>query len=130
MPYRAMRTNEEYARLRRDVAYAMRRMAKDIRVSTYNEDPNNYGSDKLVLPVNSVSEGEIEYTATDGVLTRAVDGGAEEEIIREGLRLFSSNFTNSTEGLSGVVLRMEIENNSDGDIAIEHETFIATRNDP
>lgn len=132
MPYRVMRTNNEYADLRRDMAYAVRMMSNDIRKSSpiYDEVSISTGEDILELPPNALRPDTVKYerNAADGVLTHYINNNAQGSVILNGLRRFHSETATNSEGVvSGVILRLELEND-DGDIAMEHETFIHTRN--
>ena len=128
MPYRSLRTNMEYTRLRQDMSFAVRLMAKDIRASSYSAIAAS--EDVLSLPPNAVRPETIDYRrdAVTGVLTRFVDDVPQSPVITEGLLRFSPIATNDpVSGLRGVVLRLELADR-DGGIAIVNETFVHTRN--
>lgn len=128
MPFRSLRTNNEYATLRRDVAYAVALMTKDIRSASLNAVVAQ--DDLLQLPANATRTYGVEYQRNDAddSLDRYVDGTREGGIITDGLMRFRPVVTNDlVTGLSGVVLNIEIQN-PDGEIVVQHGTFIHARN--
>ena len=127
MPIRALRTNNEYARIRVDLAYSIAMMSKDIRTSSLNSVVAT--EDRLYLPGNATRAYTVEYlrNAGDDSLTRVV-GADRELVVTEGLTRFRPSITNDfLTGLSGVVLDVVVEN-PDGDIVVDHNTFFHARN--
>lgn len=127
MPARALVTNKEYAQIRLDVAYSVAMLSKDIRVSSLNSVV--VAEDRLLLPANTTRAYSVEYLrdAGDDSLTRVV-GTDRERIVMDGLTRFRPTITNDiATGLSGVVLDVEVQN-PDGEIVVEHSTFIHARN--
>jgi len=133
MPVRSMRTNREYARIRRDLSYAVRLMATDIRESSimYDTLPAIFtGENILELRPNELRAVPIKYdrNTPDGVLTRYIDNVAQGPVILNGLTAFETDLATDTNGVvSGVILHLEMQN-SDGYISIINETFVHTRN--
>lgn len=87
---------------------------------------------KLVLPerdgeFNDVWTDTVDYQAdsVSGKLIRYVNGSQIDVLISQGLTRFSTSLPN--DGSRGVVVRYSI-NRGNGDVAIEHETFIHARN--
>ncbi len=133
MPIRAMLTNNEYARLRRDMAHAVRIMSTDIRESTitYDDAPAILSGDNtLGLLQNDLRALSITYTqaGANGALSRQVDGQSAEPVILEGLVWFKSSLEPNAEGIvNGVTLLFVMENNNQY-ITITNKTFVLTRN--
>lgn len=126
MPYRTMRTNREYAQLRRDVALAVRGMAMDIR--KYSPSDIDVSDSNILLlnpnPGPPVRQ-KVEYIYNVGnqSLNRFVNNVDQGAIIEEGLILFTS----STNALEGVVLDISMQRGG-GDVSLSLQTFIYTRN--
>jgi len=140
MPIRTMRTNAEYATLRRDLSYAVQLMARDIRKAPFNGATVDYGDNKLLLPgradLPDLWPVTVEYKLDDtsGQLHRYVDGVDQGAVIQSGLTLFRSGLMPDpdpadpdVEAPDGFVLYFELQN-PDGEITIDHETFIYSRN--
>lgn len=128
MPYRSLYTNIEHANLRRDMTVAVRMMADDIRESSVNGITAVENS--LTLPANSTRAKAVEYRRNpgDGSLATYINNVAQMTIVSKGLARFNPVAVNDLgSGLSGVTLRLEM-NNDDGGIGVVNETFIHTRN--
>lgn len=124
MTYRSWRTDNEYARLRRDTAFAVQLMAKEIR---------NSSSNGIIAAVNNslqlqTNAAHPSYTTTftrndaSSNLTYSKNGIVQGQLITKGLRVFNPQPTNN-----GVLLQLEMVN-TDGDISITNQTFISMRN--
>ncbi|MEI7850666.1 MAG: hypothetical protein WCH86_02425 [Kiritimatiellales bacterium] len=122
MTYRSWRTDNEYARLRRDTAFAMQLMAKEIRSSSYNGIVASANS--LLCPTNAMHVRRTVFTRspTASNLTYSINGASQGQLITKGLREFTPQSTNS-----GVLLKLVLVN-TDGDISITNQTFIYPRN--
>jgi Tfp pilus assembly protein PilW len=122
MSYREWRADNEYARLRRDAAFAVQIMAKDIRNSSYSnitEAINN----SLKLSINAVHSNSTAFARTSASnLTYSINGTSQGQLITKGLKVFNPQPTNN-----GVLLNLVLVN-TDGDISITNQTFIHTRN--
>jgi len=130
LPIRTMRTNDEYAALRRDMAFAMQMIAKDVRESSSNTNNYVFGEDTLSLPAlpapSTVRPYAVNYGKTNNVLTRTADGAAAV-LLNDGVRRFWSGTTNYVDGEGSIIVRLELENPA-GDIIIQHVAPIHTRN--
>lgn len=125
MTLRSLRTNNEYARLRRDMAYAVETMAKEVRKA--NGIRLNAPASTLVL-TNNLNELEVDETNEyrdngAGRLIHFRDGVEQVPVVAGGLRSFAWASTNN----SGVVLSLEMEGNG-GETVVRHETTIHMRN--
>jgi Tfp pilus assembly protein PilW len=122
MSYREWRADNEYARLRRDAAFAVQIMAKDIRNSSYSnitEAINN----SLKLSINAVHSNSTAFARTSASnLTYSINGTSQGQLITKGLKVF-----NPQKQTNGVLLNLVLVN-TDGDISITNQTFIHTRN--
>jgi Tfp pilus assembly protein PilW len=118
--YRSWRTNNEYVRLRRDAALAVRMMSRDIRPAALGDVTD--GQNILTIGTNAVRTDVASYqrNGTNGILTLYIDGTEQGPVAI--LRDFSSSKTNE-----GVLLYLELAN-EDGDIVITNKTFIHVRN--
>ncbi len=128
MPYRSMDTNNEYARLRRDMAYAVRMMAKEIRLASVNDITAT--ENLLTLPPNLIRTTSTDFVAdpTSGMLSYADDSGGAGTLISTGLRRFVPAVINDpANNMEGVELALEMEGN-DGETVVAWKTFIHTRN--
>lgn len=130
MPVRSSRTNNEYARLRRDMALAVQMMARDIRESSGSQVTAS--ENLLILLPGPVFPGaaaiKYERSTADGVLRHYVDGVEKGSVITEGLRRFDPvSLTNAAGVVTGIMLDLEIEGRG-GDITAAHQTFIHVRN--
>jgi Tfp pilus assembly protein PilW len=129
MPSRSMTVNAEYAEMRRDIAVAVRFIAKDVRNAEYSYDGETIEgeTDLLYLPDTEYRADPIQYTrnAADGSLTRTV-AGASRVLIDQGLTVFDPVEVNvTTSGIKGVMLHIEMQ--SDSGVSIVDKTFIHTR---
>jgi Tfp pilus assembly protein PilW len=122
MTYRSWRTDNEYARLRRDTALAVQLMAKEIRISSYNGITTNANS--LICPTNAMHGRRTVFTRspTTNNLTYSINGIVQGPLITRGLSVFNPIRTNN-----GVLLKLVLAN-TDGSIAITNQTFIYPRN--
>jgi prepilin-type N-terminal cleavage/methylation domain-containing protein len=123
MTYRSWRTDNEYARLRRDTAFAVQLMAKEIRNSSYNGI--TVSANSLLCPTNAVHP---TYTTTftrnaaSGNLTYFINGTSQGQLITKGLTVFSP-----LKQTNGVLLQLVLAN-TDGSIALTNQTFISVGN--
>ena len=122
--YRSWRTNNEYARLRRDTAFAVQLMAKEIR---------NSSSNGIIAAVNNslqlqTNAAHPAYTTTftrnaaSSNLTYSRNGIVQGPLITKGLRVF-----NPLKQTNGILLQLVLVNTA-GDISITNQTFISMRN--
>ncbi len=125
MSYREWRTSNEYANLRRDAAFAVQIMAKEIRNSSYSnvtEAINN----SLKLSTNAVHSNSTAFARTSaGNLTYSINGTAQGQLITKGLKVF--NPQRPPGQTNGVLLELVLVN-ADGTISATNKTFIHTRN--
>lgn len=134
IPFRTMSGNWEYMRIRRDMANAVKMMAKDIRITAWSDiadSADSYVVDgylKLDWNINSpvVRKNNVEYQKSGDTLVR-MTGGTSETIISEGLMVFKPKATNEVNGVQGIVITMQMLGSKTGSI-IDEELFIATRN--
>ena len=131
MPFSTMRTNNEYAQARRDLAHAMQRLAKDVRESSLIVDavPSivfDPSQGTLTLGTNHVRPNlpiVYQWVAANGSLTRNT-----EQVVAEGVTGFSAIVaTNSPMALNGVILQLQLQND-DGYITVDNQAFVHTRN--
>lgn len=135
MPFRTMRTNNEYARIRRDMAFAIQIMAKDIRAAHHGDfiNTSTFSADNQVALPSNVAAGrldkiEFKRNAAEGSLIRYVNDAARLTVIPEGLSRFHSDVLTDAAGLvTGILLDLEMQN-SDGDVVMTRKTFIYMRN--
>jgi prepilin-type N-terminal cleavage/methylation domain-containing protein len=120
MTYRSWRTDNEYARLRRDTAFAMQLMAKEVRISSYNTITASANS--LTCPINAMHTRRTVFTRSADTLTYSINGISQGQLITKGLSVFDPVRTNS-----GVLLKLVLVN-TDGSISITNQTFIYPRN--
>ena len=123
MTYREWRTDNEYARLRRDTAFAVQLMAKEIRNSSFSGI--TAAANSLQLPTNAAhSTYTTAFTrnSASSNLTYSINGTVQGQLITKGLLVFNPQATNN-----GVLLQLVLVN-TDGDISITNQTFISTRN--
>lgn len=120
MTYREWRTDNEYARLRRDTAFAMQLMAKEVRISSYNAITASTNS--LTCPINAMHTRQTVFTRSADTLTYSINGTSQGQLITRGLSVFNPVRTNN-----GVLLKLVLAN-TDGSIAITNQTFIYPRN--
>lgn len=127
MTYRSWRTDNEYARLRRDTAFAVQLIAKEIRNSSPNGITANPNS--LLCPTNAAHP---TYTTTflrnaaSSNLTYSRNGTLQGPLITKGLKTFNPQKLILTNCV-GVLLNLVLVN-TDGSISITNQTFISTRN--
>ncbi|WP_372846104.1 PilW family protein [Pontiella sp.] len=129
MPSKSMSVNAEYAELRRDLAVAVRFIAKDVRNAEYSYDGETIvgGTNTLYLPDTEYRAHSIQYTRNpaEGSLTRTA-AGASRVLIDQGLTVFNPLEVNSaTSGMKGVMLHLEMQSASG--VSIVDKTFIHTR---
>ena len=136
MPVRTMRTNMEYARLRRDLSLAVEGMARDIRNHSLDGIDASDRTALVLLPdpdLPGISPNTVAYRAgAGGTLDRYVNGAKLGSLIVSGLNVFSYNVIGDdpaelTNGLTGVTVHLEVQN-PDGEITMTRETFIHVRN--
>jgi Tfp pilus assembly protein PilW len=120
MTYREWRTDNEYARLRRDTALAVQLMAKEVRISSYNTITASANS--LTCPINAMHTRQTVFTRSADTLTYSINGISQGQLITRGLSVFNPVRTNN-----GVLLKLVLAN-TDGSIAITNQTFIYPRN--
>jgi prepilin-type N-terminal cleavage/methylation domain-containing protein len=120
MTYRSWRTDNEYARMRRDIAFAMQLMAKEVRISSYNGI--TVSTNSLLCPTNAMHGRSTVFTKSTDKLTYSINGTAPGTLITKELSVFTPQPTNN-----GVLLKLVLVN-ADGSIAITNETFIYPRN--
>jgi len=128
MVFRALRTNNDYARLRRDMALAVDWMARDLREASYRISPReglSFAENRLTVSNNTVRADITEYRrdAAAGSLVRFVNGAAQGPVVMEGLQRFHVE----ANALDGVVLHLEMANRG-GDVRVACRTFIHARN--
>lgn len=123
-PIRAMRTNEEYARIRRDIGYAMAVMGREVRAASFSGISVN--SNVLAIPANEVRPQVTGFQKTGDSLEYLIGGSKSEDLILNGVHQFSVTRVD-VNNVQGVRVRLEIRND-DGSISIQHESFIHARN--
>lgn len=147
MAYRSWRTNNEYARLRRDAAFAVQMVAKEIRKSSLSNITTNAAylgfATNAVRPYTALFERGAGTNVYDRNLTYKRNGVLQGTLINKGCKNFfptkiddtttnyiRDGFTNNLEnsGLFGVSLRLVLVN-SDSTITVTNDTFIYTRNE-
>lgn len=134
IPFRTMKGNREYARMRREMAYAMRLINRDVRMTAWgdiddDEVEYNVTDGRVYLdydPDNVVVRDEnVEYVLEDGALLRNV-GDSTDVLISEGVTMFSATTTNQN-GAQGIVFELELQN-SETEATIEKTMYIHVRN--
>ena len=123
MTYRSWRTDNEYASLRRDTAFAMQLMAKEVRISSYSGTNGIIVSaNSLTCPTNLMHTRRTVFTRSADTLTYSINGTSQGQLITKGLMVF-----NPVKQTNGVLLKLVLAN-TDGSIAITNQTFIYPRN--
>lgn len=124
MTYRSWRTDNEYARLRRDAAFAVQLMAKEIRSSSYSGISTN--STRLTLGTNAVRTFQTVFTwsPVTNNLTYSRNGTVQGPVINKGLKVFTPQKDPTN---NGVLLKLVLAN-TDGSISITNQTLIHARN--
>lgn len=118
MAYWSWRTNNAFATLRRDSAFATHILAADIREASY--DGLAYSSGQLTVQ-SAITNKTSTFTHTGDTLTYSTDS-ASALLIPEGLQTFGSVIT-----ADGVELTLELVNTNYA-ITITNQIFINTRN--
>lgn len=125
-PLRALKTNREYAQIRRNMAYAVGMMTKEIRLATFSTIPSD--PDLLTLPANSIRTAPCEFYLSGSALKYKINNGMQPDLIIEGVTVFTNGLVeNLSTGVKGVTLYLEMQNN-DGSIKVTHESFVHARN--
>ncbi len=126
MAYRSWSTDNNYARLRRDAAFAVQLMAKEIRSSSYSGISTNSTSTStsLTLRTNAVRPNVTAFTrsATASNLTYSISNVPQGPVIPRGVRVF-----NPLIQTNGVLLNLVLVS-ADGTLLVTNSTFIAARN--
>lgn len=124
MAYRSWSTDNNYARLRRDAAFAVQLMAKEIRSSSPTINGIVAVNNSLQLQTNSIRTNLALFVrnATAGNLTYSINGASRGPVIPQGVRVFNPQPTNN-----GVLLNLVLVS-ADGTLLITNSTFIAARN--
>jgi len=128
MTYRSWSTNNAYVRLRRDAAFAIEIMARDIRESYPNDITPTPTDTTLTLQNNDIRGYLAVFTenSTNGTLSY-VRGTTPILLIPRGLRNFTPERVETNATTTGVNIRLEMEDD-EFDIIITNETFIRIRN--
>lgn len=127
MTFRSWRVNNAYASLRRDAAFAVEMMSRDIREA--RDAPPANAVDRLVIS-NAVRNYTATYlrNSTNGVVSCTRTGGFSIPIVARGVGSFSAEpQTNAAGVVDGILLSIIMQNNDLG-IAVTHETFVNMRN--
>jgi len=121
MAYRAWNTNNAYVSLRRDAAFAMEIMARDIRESTLNDIDDSTGLS--IEDEKNIKGYSVDYTLSGTTLDCARrDGASDSFSLASDTTSFDPNKTSD-----GVIIELVMED-TEFDIVITNETFIRIRN--
>lgn len=122
MAYRSWRTDNEYARLRRDAAFVVQLMAREIRAASFSGI--TAANNSLQLQANAVRPNLTAFTRNPGSsnLTFSINGIAQGPLVNNGLRVF-----NPLKQTNGILVQLEMVN-ADRTISITNKTFIFARN--
>lgn len=122
MTHLSWRTDNEYARLRRDTAFAMQLMAKEIRSSSFSGITTN--STRLTLSANAFRPNVTRFERSADTLTYYINGISQGQLITKGLSFFEPKLNQTNQS---VLVKLVLAN-TDGSIAITNQTFIYPRN--
>jgi Tfp pilus assembly protein PilW len=125
MSYREWRTNNDYAQLRRDTAFAVQLMAKEIRNSASIGGILTAENNRLILETNAAHPSyTTTFTRNASLrnLTYFRNTTSQGPLISTNLTVFNPQPMNN-----GVLLELVLVN-PDGDLSITNKTFISTRN--
>jgi Tfp pilus assembly protein PilW len=120
--YRSWSTNSDYARLRRDTAFAVQLMAKEIRSSSFSGITVTANSLRLQTNAVRLNPSEFTRSAAQSNLTYSISSTLQGPVISKGLKVF-----NPQKQTNGVLLHLEMVN-ADETISITNKTFIFARN--
>lgn len=128
-PLRTLKKNNEFAEIRRDLAYAVAVISKELRVANYDDLLNAWTqSDSLIIPINDSRHAESQFQLSGGTIEHYENGARLDDLILDNVRLFNNSITNDlSSGLKGVVMQITMQN-PDGTIEVTHESFVHTRN--
>jgi len=120
--YRSWNTNKAYVRLRRDAAFAVELMARDIHESLFADIDDTNPNQLILYDSKNIKGYTATYTrnGTNNVLT--CTRGGTPFTSATGVDVFSLNKTNQ-----GVQITLVLEND-EFDISITNETFVHVRN--
>ena len=123
MIYRSWNTNNAYVRLRRDAAYAIEFMTRDIHESKSADFDTDTPKQLIVYDPDNIKGYTVTYTlnGTNGVLSCDQDPGPDFTVATR-VDQFIPVETNN-----GVQITLVMEN-TDFDIVITNKTFIRVRN--
>ena len=121
------RTNNAYTDLRRDAAFAINIMARDIREAA----PSGLfaaGTDTLTVS-NAVRDYVSTYTRNSEteVLSLTRTDNANVQILAANVQAFAATPQNISGAVDGVILRLEMMSGSTG-VAVTNETYVHMRN--
>lgn len=122
-PLRALATNREYSDIRRDMAYSIAMIGRDVRVSSWSSLSS--ATNVLTFGGNSVQTNVSVYSLSGDVLERYVNGVKQDDLM-DGVTAFTNGVVNAG-GVQGVRIYLSAAND-DGSISVTHESFIYPRN--